>query len=434
MIRSFLVIFTACFFTGVVQAQEPLVRERTGSETILFETHYILSEADSHAVVVSYRIRNNFFVFTRSLTSLSEEYHANADAITEILDSTGNSIARKIENITLSAETNVSTELRKQYRQGLMKFQLPAGKYNVLFRIEDKESRRTSPDITRLLIIPSFKNLRHSSLIPVEAEGNGSHEYKLFNLGGDIVFSKDFGFLFASKKSDIQTIRYSVTRTFGEEYSEHQKVIDTTVQCFSLHSSALDFLYENNAVTASVQQNGDSEIYFFPVRGSQLPQGRYEIVVTFSDTTAKAIFATRWLDMPMTLNDLDIATYPLQYLLTEDDYSALRRGTRETRIQKFEEFWKKKDPTPATAMNEMMAEFYRRVDYTITAFRTLKEPNGSLTDRGRIYILFGKPTSTERSLYPNSTSKEVWKYQNLKKTFVFEDQSKQGNYKLAESK
>jgi GWxTD domain-containing protein len=138
--------------------------------------------------------------------------------------------------------------------------------------------------------------------------------------------------------------------------------------------------------------------------------------------------------MPLSLTDLDIATLPLQYITTEDEYSALREGGRSSRIEKFDEFWSKKDPTPETAYNEMMAEFYKRVDIATAAYRTLKEQNGALTDRGKIFILYGKPTTTDRMLKPGDVPREIWKYSFLKKMFVFEDPSRQGNYKLTESK
>lgn len=428
-------VLTVCSIASVVHAQESIIRERTGGEVIFVEAHYILSASDSHTVIVPYRIRNDFFVFTRSLSSTTDLFTATADAVVEILDSAGNSIARNIDHIDLTSETNVAAELRKNFTQGLMKFSLPRGKFTVLFRVEDKESKRSSPDVNRSIRIPSGADQVHSTFIPVHNGRNDTQEFALFNLSGDVHFSKNFEFLFVSEKNDLTTVRYSIRRIVGDENDERETVVDTSVQCTRYEMSALDVQKMHSGVVARVLPNGIGNVYFFPVNGEQLKQGRYEMNVTVGTLPSlKITFATRWLDMPLSLTDLDIATYPLQYLLTEDDYSTLRRGSRETRIQKFEEFWKKKDPTAATTMNEMMTEFYRRVDHAIGAFRTLKEPNGSLTDRGRIYILYGKPTSTERSLYPNSTPKEVWKYENLKKTFVFEDQSKQGNYKLAESK
>ncbi|MEI7906557.1 MAG: GWxTD domain-containing protein, partial [Bacteroidota bacterium] len=178
-----------------------------------------------------------------------------------------------------------------------------------------------------------------------------------------------------------------------------------------------------------------SNIHYAVFNGLLLRQGRYELILTLPDSTKiKTTFAARWQDMPVSLNDLDLATEPIQFITTKSEYSDLRKGSRETRIKRFEEFWKKKDTTPLTAYNEVMHEFYRRVDFSMTAFRTLRDMNGVITDRGKIYLLYGKPGSTERLLNPDGAPREIWKYNSLNKTFTFEDPSKQGNYKLAENK
>ena len=416
------------FGPGMVQ------RERTGGEVVFFEIHYILTESDSHNVEALYRVRHDFFTFLRTVQENKELFGANAEAAVEILDSTGNSVARQIKGMELKSETNSIQDLRKKYSQGKMSFHLPAGRYTVLFNIEDKESKRILPDVSRPLIIPSPKKNNYSPLIPVMADRQTDSSFQSFNLNGDVEFSKDFGFLFVSPVDGLTKAKYSVKRVSADD-EERITVIDTTVECKVHPSSSLTTIEANGEVNFVTQPAPQSIVYYIPVAGIHLKQGRYEIEVTLTDSIRiKTMFAARWLDMPFSLNDLDLAIYPLQHILTKDDYSDLNSGSRSNRVEHFENFWKKKDPTPETAYNEVMTEFYRRVDYTITTYRTLRETNGSLTDRGKIYILYGKPTSIERSLDPGRSPKEIWKYENLKKTFVFEDRSKQGNYRLAESK
>ncbi|MCX6136970.1 MAG: GWxTD domain-containing protein, partial [Ignavibacteriales bacterium] len=62
--------------------------------------------------------------------------------------------------------------------------------------------------------------------------------------------------------------------------------------------------------------------------------------------------------------------------------------------------------------------------------RTIKNDNGVATDRGRVSILYGSPSTVERSLDPGKAPREIWKYPSLGKTFVFEDQTRQGDYTL----
>ena len=151
--------------------------------------------------------------------------------------------------------------------------------------------------------------------------------------------------------------------------------------------------------------------------------------------TKERPFFVRWGDLPISISDLDLAIRQMRYIAKDAEYDKISESkTEEDKRKLFDEFWKKKDTTPFTAYNEVMHEFYRRVDFSFAAFRTMREMNGAITDRGRIYILFGKPTSTERTLSPGGSPKEIWNYNSINKIFTFEDPSKQGNYKLAENK
>jgi hypothetical protein len=77
-----------------------------------------------------------------------------------------------------------------------------------------------------------------------------------------------------------------------------------------------------------------------------------------------------------------------------------------------------------------MVEYYRRVDHAMRAFSSMRGFDGHKSDRGRIYILYGPPTKTQRSLDPSTGYQEVWIYEKQNKKFVFVDQSKSGNYTL----
>lgn len=78
-----------------------------------------------------------------------------------------------------------------------------------------------------------------------------------------------------------------------------------------------------------------------------------------------------------------------------------------------EEFWRHRDPTPGTPRNEFKEEHYRRIEYVNTTkmWGQTKLKNAWRTDRGRIYIILGKPNYIERfnssEIYPI----EIWYYQ-----------------------
>ncbi|MEK9139207.1 MAG: GWxTD domain-containing protein, partial [Bacteroidota bacterium] len=127
---------------------------------------------------------------------------------------------------------------------------------------------------------------------------------------------------------------------------------------------------------------------------------------------------------------IDYAINALKYITTEEQRDSLRKGDLEGRRDKLEAFWKRRDNTPETAFNEVMVEYYRRVDHASRTFGTLRDPDGFKSDRGKVHILYGPPTRTERTLSPSAGYQEIWIYENLNKKFIFADQTKTGNYIL----
>jgi GWxTD domain-containing protein len=91
-----------------------------------------------------------------------------------------------------------------------------------------------------------------------------------------------------------------------------------------------------------------------------------------------------------------------------------------------EDFWKRRDPDTDTEPNEYKLEYEARVERTKALFQGEGRP-GWLTDRGRIYILFGPPS--ERLTYPMDVSgfcREVWYYGSF--PIVFVDEHCAGNF------
>jgi GWxTD domain-containing protein len=138
--------------------------------------------------------------------------------------------------------------------------------------------------------------------------------------------------------------------------------------------------------------------------------------------------------MPRSLRNVSQAVEALRYVASDSELSRMKSASRDRKKELFDLFWKRRDPTPATAFNERMAEFYRRVDYAMDNFESFHESNGMKTDRGKAYILYGPPGTIERDLRPGSDPQETWNYPNLRKRLVFVDRDHHGDYRLAESK
>jgi GWxTD domain-containing protein len=92
-----------------------------------------------------------------------------------------------------------------------------------------------------------------------------------------------------------------------------------------------------------------------------------------------------WLDKDVT------------YIITDEERKAFKKlATDDERERFIEEFWRRRDPDPDTDENEFKEEYYERIAYANEHFAS--GIPGWKTDRGRIWIMYGKPD--ERETHP----------------------------------
>jgi GWxTD domain-containing protein len=132
---------------------------------------------------------------------------------------------------------------------------------------------------------------------------------------------------------------------------------------------------------------------------------------------------------------LDSMYAPLVYLVTPEERGVYGGLTPEGKRSYLRQFWKRRDPTPGTARNEVEDEFYRIV---ADADRQFREKGGAAvpgwrTDRGRIFIRFGPPDDVLSRTQPKMGTRPylAWKYTKGKlRKFVFLDSTSMGTYEL----
>ena len=84
----------------------------------------------------------------------------------------------------------------------------------------------------------------------------------------------------------------------------------------------------------------------------------------------------------------------VRWIITDEELSAFKKLTTNAERDTFiEGFWQRRDPTPDTAENEYKEEHYRRIAYANEHYAAGMP--GWRTDRGRIYIMYGPPTSID---------------------------------------
>ena len=131
------------------------------------------------------------------------------------------------------------------------------------------------------------------------------------------------------------------------------------------------------------------------------------------------------------VNNLENSFQQMKYILNSEERKKAKGKKGKELESLFLSFWKERDPTPNTSMNELMEEYYIRVNY-VNEYFNMSWREGLETDFGMIYILFGPPDQIQRSnsVSANSSIYQVWYYNRLNKQFVFKDQNGFGDFKL----
>jgi len=110
----------------------------------------------------------------------------------------------------------------------------------------------------------------------------------------------------------------------------------------------------------------------------------------------------------------------VSYIITYAERKAfLQLQTNEEREQFIEQFWQRRNPDPDSVDNTVKEEHYRRIAYANEHFSSGVQ--GWRTDRGRIYIMYGKPDSLESHTQGENYDRPLDQGGGETKTYAFED-------------
>ncbi len=209
---------------------------------------------------------------------------------------------------------------------------------------------------------------------------------------------------------------------------------ETDLECRILNSSN-EQVYKTN-INKELSFGGDIQNQMIiSVSSSSINLGNYtvELKVTSAgqSTSSTSFFTNEIMDFPFSLKEIDKLIDQLQYISKDDELKFIRAGKTDAEKQKrFIEFWLKKDPSPNTKRNEIMIEYYKRIQYANKNYTTMWR-EGWITDMGMVYIIFGLPGNIDRHPYEMDTKPyEVWDYYDINRQFIFVDNSGFGDYRL----
>ncbi|MEX1011212.1 MAG: GWxTD domain-containing protein [Balneolaceae bacterium] len=339
---------------------------------------------------------------------------------------------------TAWAATYEQTRSRTEHVTGSLTAQLEQGEYNVILDLNRGESLREARSRERSITVPDYDNEDQGQLLllrPTDDAGGQNQEIELLNFGEHVLYGEDFELLVllpGTLDSDAVEVRIerlasgSDSRVTGDPLFT-DRILLTDMDRTEGFSRAET---ETDARLRWSSSDTGFPLAILTIPNSEFPNTRMRISVIpegSSDPVASRNISSRWVNMPVSLYNIDVSINMMRFIVNQDQIRELNRGNATERERKFRTFWSERDPTPDSEYNELMAEYYRRVDYAYENFSTPERP-GFESDQGKAYINFGEPLRKERTYPADGPAREVWTYPN--RTLVFEATSGFGDFRL----
>jgi len=109
----------------------------------------------------------------------------------------------------------------------------------------------------------------------------------------------------------------------------------------------------------------------------------------------------------------------IKYIALRDEQKIFRKLDVTGKREFLKNFWKIRDPQPATVINERKEEYFRLLEYANTNF-SVGSKQGWRTDQGRVLLVYGRPDEVERFPSDSDTkSYQIWHYYSIEGGVVF---------------
>lgn len=388
---------------------------------------------DSLDYTILFKVSHSVLTFNKSEENrMQRTFTATPTVEIVFYDSDGIIRNRDIITDTINVNDFEETNSKLQFSGNYLKTRLKKSDYKVKISLLDRYNQRIKK--YQFNITADFSNSKRYSnpFFTKESDNNSSP----LILNGNLDFSSDESsvyFLTNNTNSSIPVLLEKI-KNQDEEKELWDKKINYNGQAEIINQipyiKMIDRMPE-----ISFSEINSQEYRFAKIRipSYEFVPGKYKIVIGNIPDTSVFYFEVAWFNKPASLNDIDYALESMEYLLTKNQLKEIDSGDNTEIFKNIIDYWKQRDPTPATPYNEAMAEYFRRVDYAALNYSTIKEKNGMKTDRGKIYILFGEPSNVNSQLKDDS-SYEIWDYTNrVNRTFTFEMVSS-GIFKLIDVK
>ncbi|MFC1527883.1 GWxTD domain-containing protein [Candidatus Neomarinimicrobiota bacterium] len=350
---------------------------------------------DSLEVLFYMQIPNS----TLQYVKLDTSYIARYEAIIALQTNKGKQIGREVWQDSIIVNDYNSTNSILDNKTLMISFNIPAGKYKVVASLLDLDTKNSGENSIKMNLSDYSKNhYLHDPILINKSVENWGFGDSLIPAIDNYTFDIDEGLTFYLSGKVIPG-KYTLNTQFlnkDEKVIFEKSITDTSVTGIFVHTV--------NLPKEHIEGIG------IKVK-TELVQSKYS-----KEKTKNVLI--RKIGISHLISNLDEALQQMRYILNSEERREIKKVSSKKAEELFKRLWKNRDPSPDTAINELMNEYYKRVAYSNIHFDSFID--GWETDRGMIYIIFGPPDEINRFLIQQrSEPYETWQYYRIQESFTF---------------
>ncbi len=320
-------------------------------------------------------------------------------------------LIKKVWSDSIVVSEYIHTQSKLRTKKHFINFNVSKGKYNITSELYDNDTRKKGSkkkniNFTKQNKMPSLME----PIIITNLKGDWGFNSNQFPILGKKITNIDNGLnILVSGFVDDSPYSIQTKILLGNEKTTLPLIENQTTNGFFVHMLKLEKEY---------LQSFNTKIIIELKQSSKVKKIEKNITIFKPGISGY-------------VKNIDNSFRQMKYILTSSERKNAKGKKGKDLENIFLQYWDKRDPTPETNLNELMEEYYIRVNY-VNEYFNMSWKEGWETDFGMIYILFGPPDEIQRSNVnsSNTTTYQVWYYNRINKQFVFKDQNGFGDYRL----
>jgi len=413
---------------------------RHTSPAIFYDMTYLPGEQNN--TLVHFRLAYHALNF-KALTAVDRvsgapddaQFFSEIDLFVEIqrVNTTSTSspiISRFAWNGVAYASNYEDTQSSTESIEGSIRLTLEPGTYihRVMLQSDGKNVRFSNNE--RRFTVPDFNSENASFIQFIEEES--SNRFRISNYGRTALYAQDATLLIYLPSFDEKatyTVHIDEVRAGTTDTSFVETVFTADITSEQLRRFNNATFSEKVFIDVVLDDSGKHTFAVVDIPKRRFRNAHFQVYVTKNGAPhfVHRYFRSLWIDIPISLLNLDVAISMMQYIVDQDTFREMRRGSNADRELRFRTFWNERDPEPDIEFNPLMVEFYRRVDIAFSRFSSPGTP-GYNSERGKIFLRNGEPLEITRTFPAGRPAQEVWRYAD--RSFIFEATTGFGDFIL----